>query len=184
MTIYSIYQITNLNNGKCYIGFSERPKHRLYAHSYGARHNPKTMIGKSIQKYGAKNHIQDILYQSTDREHCRKMETHFIKEHNSHYIDGCGYNMTYGGEGEVGNKSRTNMPHSKDSIQKMSESSKGARAWNRVRYNLIHTDGTVIVISTLSEVSKWGLNPNTMKTTLRRTGYLHKGWKLERLMEY
>lgn len=176
MPIYSIYRITNLVNGKCYIGFGVNPRQRWSCH----KNSSKSMIGKSIKKYGVENHIQEILYQSADQSHCRKMETHFIREHNSHYLDGRGYNMTYGGEGELGNRSRTNMPHSPESIRKMSESSKGCRAWNRQKYHLVHDDGTDIIIDTLSEVTKWNLNPNTMKTTLRRSGYNHKGWRLKR----
>lgn len=32
MTIYSIYRITNLVNGKCYVGFGKNPKQRWHCH--------------------------------------------------------------------------------------------------------------------------------------------------------
>ena len=48
------------------------------------------------------------------------MEPYFIKLHKTHYLEGFGYNMTYGGEGTTG-------PKSGETRKRMSESAKGKR---------------------------------------------------------
>lgn len=140
MIIYSIYKITNLINGKCYVGFGINPKHRWHSHVYASKNeNTKSLIAKAIRKYGKTAFIQEILYQSSDQKHCRQMETVFINECNSQCVEGYGYNISYGGEGELGNKSRTGMKHSPESIKKMSENRKGkGRGTNNAMANPIH----------------------------------------------
>lgn len=140
MTIYSIYRITNQVNGKCYVGFGVNPRQRWHSHVYSSKDkNTKSLIAKAIRKYGKDSFIQEILYQSYDQKHCREMETHFIQEHNSQCVEGYGYNISYGGEGELGNRSRTGMKHSPEAIKKMSENRKGKGVGaNNAMANPIH----------------------------------------------
>jgi hypothetical protein len=53
-----IYKITNLINGKIYIGLStEKDKFRWYKHCGDAKNNPKNLIDRAIAKYGQNNLI-------------------------------------------------------------------------------------------------------------------------------
>ena len=125
--IYSIYKISRARNGKCYIGFTSNFPKRLdeHRHSANSTRPTKKVLYKAIRKYGWDSFIKEILYCSADYSHTKTMEEFFIIDNNSHYLSGNGYNMTYGGEGEKGNKSRTGMPHSQSSILKCSENRKG-----------------------------------------------------------
>jgi len=101
MDIYSIYLITNLVNGKQYVGYTEKtPLERFDVHCQSAFRDSQSYFHKAIRKYGRKNFIVECLYQTNDKEHAlEEMEEHFIREYNCHFKDGIGYNMTYGGQG-------------------------------------------------------------------------------------
>jgi len=101
MNIYSIYLITNLVNGKQYVGYTEKtPLERFDVHCQSAFRDSQSYFHKAIRKYGRKHFIVECLYQTKDKEHALKeMEEHFIREYNTHFIEGVGYNMTYGGQG-------------------------------------------------------------------------------------
>jgi len=102
-TLSSIYKITNLINGKHYIGFTTDPDERWYNHQKcSALDKKNTHLYNAIKKYGIENFVFEIIYQSLDQDHTHKiMETFFIKEYDS--FDN-GYNMTMGGDGSLGRK--------------------------------------------------------------------------------
>lgn len=80
MSIYSIYKISNKNNGKVYIGFTKNDKTRIYNHR---------------KRFPKKEYDYEIIYQSTDGHHClHVMEPHFIAEYDSMKT---GYNVSKGG---------------------------------------------------------------------------------------
>jgi group I intron endonuclease len=56
-----LYIITNLLNGKEYIGVSKRPKYRFTDHA-----RSKTAIGNAIRKYGKENFKLRILVEGND----------------------------------------------------------------------------------------------------------------------
>lgn len=95
MSIYTLYRITNTVNSKVYIGWTSRnPDIRFGEH----QKRNKAPINHAIKKYGVENFRFEILYQSTDYEHSRTMESVFIQDHNS-LIDQWGYNQDKGGTG-------------------------------------------------------------------------------------
>jgi group I intron endonuclease len=105
---YHIYKILNLVNGKAYIGFtSKAPEKRLAEHCRDAlakRDLKKRPSGRllynAIRQYGSEAFVVEVLFSSTDKDKTKnEMESRFIKEENSHYIAGYGYNMTFGGDG-------------------------------------------------------------------------------------
>lgn len=97
----TIYEVTCLNTGKFYIGFTTNFDNRKYNHkrSYSKKDNK---FYRAIRKHGWDNFNWKIIYQSLDANHCLKiMESYFIQEYNSYKN---GYNETLGGEGTIGFK--------------------------------------------------------------------------------
>lgn len=90
----AIYKITNLINGKVYIGQSIHPERRWIEHKQRARHGKeKSAIHLAIEKYGEENFSFEILKWS---ENYNKEEIDMIKKYNSLIPNG--YNITEGGE--------------------------------------------------------------------------------------
>ena len=99
-----IYKITCLTNGKGYVGWTKNtPTRRFNTHVYQATHNKtKYLLHKAIRKYGRDQFIIEVLYSSTNLIVLKNLESHYIKEQNTFYQTGCGYNMTEGGDGTLG----------------------------------------------------------------------------------
>lgn len=119
-TIHYIYAITNLVNGKKYIGYTKRPpEQRWMEHlSVCARKNEKSMysIHRAIIKYGVDNFRFDVLFCSLDADYTlNEAEPYFISEYKT-LIKECGYNLTSGGD---------SPEFSEESLKKMSESRSG-----------------------------------------------------------
>ena len=94
-----IYKITNLINGKIYIGQSVDIQYRFRNHK-SESFNPKsnaydTAIHRAIRKYGVENFSFDVV-EECDQEELRDREIYWINYYNSF---GEGYNLTTGGEG-------------------------------------------------------------------------------------
>ena len=135
MNIYSIYKITNKVNEKLYIGFTNKiPLKRFQNHCSSAfKNNSQYEIHKALRKYGKFNFVFEILYQSYDNKHTLKVvEKHFIREFNSHYQNGHGYNMTYGGNGSIGYR------HSTETKKKISDKLKLISHLKGKTYEEIH----------------------------------------------
>lgn len=90
-----IYKITNLNDGRCYIG--QTVQHEETRWQYHIKHS-KTPLNKAFKKYGIENFKFEVLMTCFDREYLNKMEKEFILVYNS-YLKG--YNQTTGGESTV-----------------------------------------------------------------------------------
>lgn len=97
-----IYKITNVINGKVYIGqticFERRWKEHI---TDSRRKNPKSVIGKAIKKYGGGNFNTKIVYNAHDQDELNDMEIHVIAEHKSTNRE-VGYNRDKGGVGSSG----------------------------------------------------------------------------------
>ena len=91
-----IYQITNKINNKIYIGQTKNTiEERWQQHCYQA--NDGSIFHKAILKYGKTNFSIKIL-EECDNSLLNEREKFWIKEKNSIFISGKGYNMTEGGE--------------------------------------------------------------------------------------
>lgn len=110
-----IYKITNLINGKIYIG-KDKYNNSNYLGS------GKT-LKKAFIKYGKENFRKDIVEYCDSIDHMNKREVYWIEVFNSRNTE-IGYNITAGGEGR-------SCKHSKETIQKMKISHKGCKAWNK-----------------------------------------------------
>lgn len=117
--IASIYRITNNINGKCYIGFDSSYPKRIKQHLNNSSRGENSPLYDEIRQYGWENFSKELLYQSTDREHCLNvMENFFIIENNS-FLDG--YNRTLGGDGSLNSP----RPWSESQRKKHSDCMKG-----------------------------------------------------------
>lgn len=102
-----IYKITNLVNGKVYIGKTARNiESRFYEHKYTAEniesHNSTYPLYQAMRKYGTENFNFEILEEYDDLT-IDDREKEYIKLYNSYIgFKNCnGYNATLGGEGAV-----------------------------------------------------------------------------------
>lgn len=102
--IPGIYKITNIINGKCYIGQSIYLKKRLKRHLSYKSHKDNLALYKAFNKYGVDKFTIEIL-ETIDTEKCDnikseldKLEIFYIKKYNS-YISG--YNQTLGGDAGI-----------------------------------------------------------------------------------
>ena len=99
-----IYIATNTINDKSYIGKSVNFKKRKRDHLRSAKYKYDNFVfHKAIRKHGEENFEWNILYTGEELI-LNDKETEYIKIHNSNYISGCGYNMTFGGDGQTGHK--------------------------------------------------------------------------------
>lgn len=132
-----IYKITNLVNGKVYIGQTTgSPKRRLNRHVSDARaRRSNSPLQNAIMKYGVENFTFDVVICAFDRESTNLLEKFFIKEHKSNTKE-FGYNLTDGGEGMDGYRHTEeakrklslvgkDRQHSEKSKQKISLGNKG-----------------------------------------------------------
>jgi group I intron endonuclease len=103
-----LYRITNLINGKIYIGQTVSPSARWRDHR-GAASNPKVPIQYAIKKYGNENFEFDVIVSGIVpctclagapglcQDNANEEETLLVKQYESHVSTGKGYNATWGG---------------------------------------------------------------------------------------
>ena len=124
-----IYRITNMVNGKMYIGqtTSRNPRNRFSEHKYDSNLiKPKSIIGRAISKYGIKKFIFQVISICYNQEELNQRESFFIKKYKALYNQN-GYNLLsyQNGKGKVSeltkNKQRRHYRNSK-SRQKISTS--------------------------------------------------------------
>jgi len=98
-----IYKI-EFPNGKVYIGLTTTSlKQRKKEHKSCAKAGIKQYLYNALRSYNMIDKFELIEIDTADTlEELREKEIMYIFEYNSHYIDGYGYNMTYGGEGVNG----------------------------------------------------------------------------------
>lgn len=105
-----VYAITNLANGKIYIGQHFKDDLDAYlAHNIRAAlagRGNKLFLYRAIRKYGANAFVIHSLTHPIDKEQMDKMEIFFIKILETQN-DSIGYNITAGGGGRLGTK----QPH-------------------------------------------------------------------------
>ncbi len=122
MKIVGIYKITNLIDGKVYIGqtvnYNKRKKRHLSSLENGNHHNEH--LQRAFDKYG-RDSFKIELIKKCNIEELDKLERYYIKE-----LDACnhdkGYNMMYGGQ--------RYRNFTKEVRLKMSEEGKGRKFTN------------------------------------------------------
>lgn len=117
MNIYAIiYLITNLINGKQYVGFTKQTlKRRWQGHTYQARKGSNLALHNAIRKHGPENFKIEEIYCSVNIDETLNIkEREYIEKYNTLSPDG--YNMSLGGEAVM--MGRTHTQEAKDKISK------------------------------------------------------------------
>ena len=92
-----IYKITNLLDGKIYVGQTKKTlEKRIEQH----KHNKHSCIGKAIQDLGLENFSYEIIEECNSIEELLEREKFWIRELDSKFPNG--YNKSDGGEGVRG----------------------------------------------------------------------------------
>lgn len=103
MTKFEVYVITNMVNGKQYVGITTRGyKRRFIRHKAEARAgNPKPLYA-AMRKHGVENFTAVIVDWATSWDQLCEMEQRYVGQLHTYVDEGCGYNLTRGGEGAPG----------------------------------------------------------------------------------
>jgi len=160
---FVVYKITNITNGMCYIGITTNYKKRMRGH-FNYNYDD-TYLHNTIKKYGKSKFISEIIFECNSWEELCKKEIIYIKQFNTKRPNG--YNLTDGGEGQLG------VIVSKETRLKMSESHKGE---NNPFYKQKHTPESCKKISDALQGEK---HPNygkhLSKITKRKISKANKG---------
>lgn len=144
--ISGIYTIRCILNNHRYIGYSVDTIRRWRDHRRELRGNrhANSYLQNAWNLHKEENFVFEII-EKIDRSNEERMmflETYFIVYYNSHVRDGCGYNMSYGGEGQLGQNGENGYWYGKkrdpETIEKIietkrlypSEMPKGEDHWN------------------------------------------------------
>lgn len=131
---WCVYMHTNKINGKKYIGItSQEPENRWRTDGRGYKDQPR--FWNAINKYGWDNFQHDILLTNETFEYACAVEQCLIKHYKSK-ISSYGYNLTGGGEGNVG------WHHSDESKQKMREAKQSFKGESHPWYGRKHKQET------------------------------------------
>jgi group I intron endonuclease len=96
-----IYKVTNLINGKIYIGLTKQKlERRKKQHELHSLKKPLMVLHYAIKKYGKENFQWEIIKECNDFQELNRFERIFINQYNSTNIK-IGYNRTAGGENPV-----------------------------------------------------------------------------------
>lgn len=126
-----IYKITNLINGKVYIGQSLDIHTRWNTHKNKNTWGKNQAIYKAFKKYGIENFEFSII-ELCDEKELNEKEIFYIELYDSFNK---GYNMTLGGKSVCG------YQHTEETKKKLSENRKGKYTGiNNPRYGIKHTE--------------------------------------------
>ena len=122
MKIYYCYRITNITNGKAYIGFATNPQLRWREHKRVAKKGKGFALHAAIRKYGIEFFAFEVICCGKNRnEMLEIVEPQLIEQYQSKITQN-GYNINRGGGGPT-----------EETRQKMSQEKRGKPSWNKGR---------------------------------------------------
>lgn len=98
--IHYLYKITNMVNGKLYIGVTSNLQHRKLCHL--KYHSHDRLVNRAVKKYGQENFTFEVICIG-NKDYIYDLEIEAISLYNSS-ASGHGYNISSGGEGGKGGK--------------------------------------------------------------------------------
>lgn len=124
-----VYLVTNLKNGKRYVGKTKRDLEKRWrehvTHSHGG--SDEMALYRTIQKHGAESFELSVLEECVDEDALDEAEKRWIRELGTFRRE---YNMTEGGDGLKGYR------HTAETRAKMSASRKGKKRSAEARANM------------------------------------------------
>lgn len=114
--MHQIYLITNLVNGKVYVGKTSKSlDKRLRKHKEAANSGRKTRLYASMRKHGSHNFVISQIAETEEEDEANRLECLWIflmyAKETTH-----GYNMTDGGDGRIGIKDSPETRQLKKSV--------------------------------------------------------------------
>lgn len=100
-----IYKISNKVNNYNYVGQTVNPIQNRWNQHLNTYNNKNScsfnyVLYKAMRKYGIENFTIEQI-EECNNSLLDERERYWIKKLNSFYLNGCGYNMTFGGEGII-----------------------------------------------------------------------------------
>ena len=123
------------HNGKSYIGITCQKLERRWRNGNGYK---DTLFGRAIKKYGWDNIQHNIVSSDLTEKEAKWLENYLICYYWTFvgFKDSKGYNMTLGGEGNIG------LKPTEETRRKQSEAHKGKTPWNKGKKCKHHSDET------------------------------------------
>lgn len=102
-----LYKVTNLIDGKLYIGVTKDFESRKKQHIYSFKQK-KGLLSRAINKYGKDNFLFEVICEGSE-SYIYELEAKAIVTYNSNVSAGHGYNISAGGKGGEGTKIRSRV---------------------------------------------------------------------------
>lgn len=140
--MFTLYKHTNTINGKAYIGFtSGTMEDRWQQHiRLSTKNNVRCIFSMALKKHGVDCWTHEIVETHDDLASAKLAEKRLIHQHRTHYIDGNGYNMTYGGDGTHG------LKWNEKSKRRLRSSRLGTPSPTRKRVGQFDVNGTLVAV--------------------------------------
>jgi group I intron endonuclease len=185
---YKIYKVTNIINGKIYIGFTNKPLHkRAIEHKCLSKKGSNFLLHKAIKKYGFECFKWESIFESLDKDFLlNKMENYFIVENNSFYENGFGYNMTFGGDCGMKNmkhteetKNKLKIARSKRKVEPMLGKKHSAESKEKMRISRLNNPNRIIQAQIAGKTSA-EKRKNDVDYKLKQSQRIKEWWALRK----
>lgn len=137
-----IYKVTNLTNGKIYIGQTQKTLYdRKYSHYKKVKQGSNTSFHNALRKYDGKNFKWEIIDKVDNIEKLNFLEEYYIKKFNSFKN---GYNLTTGGDNYIRaeetkekiKQANLGKTHNSETIEKIRNGNIGKSVTNEFRVKM------------------------------------------------